>query len=126
MSQSVAAIAAAAGGVAAHAPAHAENGNSALVSGEDPMEPPPADPRAIFEHALGGEIAAIAGIGAGALDQPGLRDAVARGVGQLGALFEIDHEIDRDPRLARPMRVRRLGAVADKIAGHFFSPAGSG
>src|SRR5207244_4245474 len=97
-----------------------------FVPGEDAIETPPADPRAVFEHAFGGEVAAIAGIGAGALDQSGFRDAVARGIGQLRSFLEIDHEIDRDARLARPARMRRLRAVADKIADHFVSPGGSG
>src|ERR1700731_3782086 len=102
MSQSVAAIAAAAGGFACNARAPGEQGDRQPEPGKEAMEPPPADPRAVFEHALCGEVAAIAGIGAGALDQPGLRDAVARRVGQLRAFLEIDHEIDRDARLARP------------------------
>src|SRR5437764_833817 len=88
-----------------------------LEPGEDAVKPPPADPRAVFEHAFGGEVAAVAGIGAGALDQASFRDAVALRMGQLRAFLEIDHEIDRDTRFARPARMWRLGAVADKIAG---------
>src|SRR3954453_7652958 len=126
MSQSVAAIAWAAGGFASSGPGAGEQGHRDLEPGKDPVEPPPADPRAVFEHALGGEVAAIAGIGAGALDQPGFADPVARRMRQLRAFLEIDHEIDRDPRVVGPARMRRLGAVADKIPGHFGSCGGSG
>src|ERR1051326_2906548 len=82
------------------------------------MQPPPPDPRAIFEHALGGKVPAVSGVGAGALDQPGLGDAVACLVRQLRPLLEIDDEIDRDTSLSRPARIGRGGAVADEIAGH--------
>src|SRR6266478_6036257 len=90
------------------------------------MEPPPPDPRAVFEHALGREIATIAGVGAGAFDEAGLRDAVAFRVGEFRALLEIDHEVDRDARPAGPARMRRRRTIADKIAGHFASPGGLG
>jgi hypothetical protein len=89
------------------------------------MQPPPPDSRAIFEHAFGGEVATITGVGAGALDQPGLGDAVAGRVRELRALLEIDHEIDRDPGFAGPMRIGWRGTIADKIAGHLGSPGPS-
>src|SRR5215207_1748539 len=107
-------------------PGAGEQGHRQPVAREDAVQPPPADSRAVFEHALGPEVAAVAGVGAGALDQPGLGNPVAGRVGQLGALFEIDHEVDRDARVARPARMRRLGPVTDKIAAHFFSPGRSG
>src|SRR5207248_10082393 len=88
-----------------------------LKACEYAVEPPPADSHAVLEHALSGEVAAVAGVGTGALDQAGLGNAVALRVRQLGAFLEIDHEIDRDARFARPARVPRGGAIADKIAG---------
>src|SRR3982750_4057938 len=100
MSQSVAAIAWAAGGFAPSARAEADKATGAWNPGKTREGRPPPGPRAGFEHALGGEVAAIAGIGAGALDQPGFADPVARRMRQLRAFLEIDHEIDRDPSLA--------------------------
>src|ERR1700681_3739105 len=103
-----------------------KEGHRQLEAGEDPMEPPPADPRAVFEHAFGGEVAAIAGVGAGALDEAGFRDAVACRVGKLRTLLEIDHEVDREARRPGPVRMWRRRAIADEITGHFASPDGSG
>jgi len=48
-------------------------------------------------------------------------DAVAGGIGQLRAFLEIDHEVDGDTRAARPLGMRRLGAVTDEVACHFAS-----
>ncbi len=107
-------------------PGAGEQGHRQPESGEDPMEPPPPNARAVFEHAFGGEVAAIAGIGTGALDEAGLGDAVACRVGELRALLEIDHEVDRDARPTGPARIWRRRAIADEIAGHFASPGGSG
>ena len=58
----------------------AENCHRQPKAVEDAMEPPEADPRAIFEHALGAEVAARhAQIGADHLGQAAFRDAVAAG-----------------------------------------------
>ena len=104
MSQSVAAIAAAAGGFASNARAQANSvtGTPNRVKMRWSRHQP--DPGAVFEHALGAEVAA--GLPASVLAlsiSPVSRDAVAGRVGQLRAFLEIDHEIDRDARLARPV-----------------------
>src|ERR1051326_892632 len=88
------------------------------------METPPADARAVLEHAFGGEVAAVAGIGAGALEEPSSRVAVPGRVGQLRPFLEVDDEVDGDARLARPIRVGRLSPVADKITGHVLLSSG--
>ena len=89
------------------------------------MQPPEADPGAVFEHALGGEIAAgHPEIGAEHLGQPALGDAVPGRIGEFGAFLEIDHEIDGDAGVSGPLGMGRLGAVADEIAGHLVSVCG--
>src|SRR6185312_13680642 len=95
---------------------------------EDAVQPPPAHPAAVFEHALRAEIApaAHAGIDAGAFGEAALADPVAGRVGQLRAFLEIDHEIDRDARPARPIGMRRRLPVADEITGHGCFASGSG
>ena len=90
------------------------------------MQAPKPDPGTIFEHAFGGEVAARhAQISAQHFSKPALRDTVPGGIGKLGALLEIDHEIDGDAGVPGPLGMRRLGAVADEIAGHLASVCGS-
>ena len=48
--------------------------------------------------------------------QEGFRRRIAVEDRVLGALLVIDHELQREPRLARPSRMRRLGAIADHVA----------
>src|SRR5689334_2278783 len=104
----------------------AENGHWHAEASKDSIEAPEADARAVLEHAFGGEVAARdAQIRAQHLGQPAFRDAVSRGIGKLRALLEIDHEVDGNAGVPRPLRMRRLGAVADKIAGHIASVGGS-
>src|SRR5262249_4086878 len=97
-----------------------------LVFHEGTVEPPPTDAAAVFEHALGAEIAAAghARIDTGRFSEAALAKPVDI-PGRLRAFLEIDHKIDRDLRSAGPVGVRRCGTVADKIARHGFS-AGSG
>jgi hypothetical protein len=49
--------------------------------------------------------------------QEGFRGGIAVQDIVLAALFEIDHELHRDPRAARPLRMGRVAAVAAEIAG---------
>src|SRR5580692_2438200 len=105
----------------------AENRYRHRKAGEDPMQPPEAYTGAIFEHALGAEIATChAQIRAQHLGQSALGNTVSRRIGELRAFLEIDHEIDGDAGVARPLGVRRLGTVADEIPCHSFSPGRSG
>ena len=91
------------------------------------MKAPEADPGAVFEHALGTEVAPPdAEIAADHLGQPGLGDAISSGIRKFGTLFEIDHEIDSNAGIAGPSGMRRVSAVADEIARHDFSPCGFG
>src|SRR5262249_29935447 len=76
-----------------------------------------------FEHALGSQVAAAnPEVAAKHLGQPAFGDAVAGREGQFGAFLEIDHEINGDARVTRPIGIGRLGAVADKITAHGVSP----
>src|SRR5947209_6481004 len=93
---------------------------------EEPMQPPETDAGAVFEHAFRSKVAARhAQIRAQHLGQPPLRDAVPGGIRKLRALLEIDDEIDRNAGVSGPLGMRRLGAIADEIAGHLASVVGS-
>ena len=80
-------------------------------------EPPDAHARPVFEHAFD-DRAAHAVIG-------GEADIVQRVLGLIEAFeeaafaagFEIQVEVDGDAGVARPMRMRRLWAIAVKVAG---------
>src|SRR5262245_46837418 len=54
-----------------------------------------------------------------------LRPVVAVDDRRLRSFLVVEHEIDREPRLLRPARVRRLAAIADHVpcivAGHLAS-----
>src|ERR1700722_19976341 len=90
------------------------------------MQPPEADTGAIFEHALGAEVAAChAQIRAQHFGQSALGNTVPGGIGELRAFLEIDHEIDGDAGIPGPLGVRRLGTVADEITCHLASVCGS-
>src|SRR5215469_2018130 len=96
-------------------------------AGKNPMQTPKADAGAVFEHALGAEIAAgHTEIGAEHFGEAALADAVAGGIGQLRAFLEIDHEVDGDARAARPLGMRRFGTVTDEVADHGRPPGRSG
>src|SRR5262249_31659411 len=57
------------------------------------------------------------------LGQPALAYTVAVGIGKLGAFLEVDHEIDGDAGIPRPLGMGRLGAVTDEVACHDCSPS---
>src|SRR6516162_11734361 len=107
-------------------PSATENRHRQSEAREDPMEAPEADSGAVFEHALGTEVAPPdAEIAAEHLGQPGLGHAVTRRIGKFGTFLEIDYEIDGDTGIAGPSGMGRLGAVADEVARHCWSPGGS-
>ena len=89
--------------------------NSAL--GENPPEPPEAGARAILEHrfdigmALPGPWLRTQYIG-----QERFGRTVAMQDVVFAAFLEVDHELYRDTRVARPMRVGRVAPVATEIA----------
>jgi len=57
------------------------------------------------------------GLGADHLREEIFRNLVPVQHRPLRALFVIEHELDGDPRVARPTRVRRVFAIADQITG---------
>ena len=104
-------------GIALQRGGDTEHGRRQLSFGEHPPQPPEAGARTIFEHQFD--------IGM-ALTRPGLR---AQDIRQkcfggpiavqnvvLAALLEIHHELNRDPRAARPVRIGRIAPVAAEIA----------
>src|SRR5579883_59536 len=94
---------------AEHADFHAE-------TLEDAQQPPAADARPVFEDRFD-QRATPAGISWKAdIGEQVLRMRVALQDRMLAAGLDIEIEIDGDPRVARPARVRRVGAVAEKVA----------
>src|SRR5450755_2238346 len=94
---------------------HAKHAALDVEFPENPQDSPDTGARSIFEGGLD-DRAALAGI----TREPGvrqhaLRRAVAVHDGALATGLEIQVDIDRDARIAGPLRVRRLAAVAAKI-----------
>jgi len=93
----------------------AEHGQRQPALLEDAQDAPEAHAAAVLEQALGREVAALHPVVGGAgLRQRGFREAVVVHV-VLGAFFVVHHEVHGDPRLARPVRVGRVAAVADEV-----------
>src|SRR6516225_11758983 len=100
-------------------PSAAKNRHRQPEAREDPMEAPEPDPGAVFEHALGTEVApADPEVAAEHLGQPALGHSVAGRIGEFRTFLEIDHEIDGDAGVAGPSGMGRLSAVTDEVAGH--------
>jgi hypothetical protein len=84
---------------------------------EQAQHAPHADAAAVFEHRLRGEVAVAARhVGGLELGHGGLGEAVAVADRVLGALLDVENEADRDTRIVRPARMRRVLAVADEIS----------
>src|SRR5215475_9632906 len=95
----------------------AEHGGRQLAFAEHPPQPPEAGARAIFEHRLDiGMAPSGPWLRAQHVGQERFRRAVAMQDVVLAAFLEIHHELHRDPRAARPMRIGRIAAVAAEIA----------
>ena len=94
-----------------------EDGERQVALGEQAPEPPEADAAAVFVEALHVHVA-LAGPGRRAHDlgQERLRGRVAVEDAVLAALLVVQHELHRDPGLARPARVGRGAAVAEHVA----------
>src|SRR6202041_3597504 len=81
------------------------------------VQTPEANAAAVFEHAFGREVAVAARHGrTRQLCKSGVANAVLVHDAVFGTLLVIQHEIERDSRSARPARIRRIAAIADKIA----------
>ena len=94
-----------------------EDGHRDVALGEHAMQPPETGARAVFVDQLHVHVAlARPGRGADDLRQERLGGEVAMQNVVLAALFVIDHELQRDPRPARPIRERRRAAVSSHVA----------
>jgi hypothetical protein len=91
------------------------DGERQLIAAEQPLDPPYAGTRAVFEHRFGGEIA-IGGIDrVDHLGQPVIT-TIPGGMGVFGAFLVIQHQIDRNARTIRPTHARHVPPIADQIA----------
>ena len=83
---------------------------------EDAQHPPDADARAVFERRFDQRIALARHRRKADIVEHALRSLVAVEDIGLAAAFIVEVEIDGDARPARPLGVRRVGAMADIIA----------
>ncbi len=104
-------------GIALQRGGDTEHGRRPFALAEHPPQPPEAGARAIFEHRLDvGMTLARPWLRAEHVGEERFRGAVTVQDVVLAALLEIDNELHRDPRIARPLRMRRVAAVAAEIA----------
>ena len=109
-------MASAAGLMALQCEGAAEYRHRQLALLEQPHQPPEADPAAVFEHALAGEVAALDALAKTVrLREADLGEALAVLHGGLRALLVVHDEIDSEACAARPLGVRRVGTVADQV-----------
>ena len=81
------------------------------------MHAPEAGAAPELEHRLGVQVpAADGGRRTDDLVQEGLRRRVALERRALAALLVVEDEAEREPRAARPLRIRRRRPVADEVA----------
>ena len=107
------------GRVALERLAHRVHGQRQAVILEDAVDAPEARAAAELEHRLGVEVApADRRRRADDLVQVRLGLGVALERRPLAALLVVEHEAERQPRAARPVRVGRVLPVADEVAGH--------
>jgi hypothetical protein len=84
----------------------AEYSRRQLALGEHPPQPPEAGARTIFEHRFDiGMALARPRLHAKYIGEKRFGGAVTMQNVILAALFEIHHELHRDPRIARPARI---------------------
>ena len=96
----------------------AVDGHRHAALGEHPPQAPEAGPRAVFVDRFHAHVPlAEPCLSADDLRQECFRGAVAVEDVVFPALLVIDHELDADPRIVRPARMRRIAAVADEVAG---------
>jgi hypothetical protein len=94
----------------------AEDAHLDIKAAEDAQEPPRADARPIFEDRFDHRTAHARIRRKADIGQHTLRRIVALEQAMLAAGLDIEIHIHRNPRAARPLRVRRMGAVATEIA----------
>ena len=105
------------GGIEFERAADRPGGEAHVAFLEEPQDAPEAGAAAILVHRLGREVAAaLDRRAARRLGQEDLGGGIAVQDRILPALLVIQHEADRDPGIARPLRMRRVGAVADQVA----------
>jgi hypothetical protein len=98
---------------------HAKNADTHVELPEDAQQAPHADAGTVFEGGLDHR-AAQPCIGREAdIVQHVLGPVVALQQGTLTAGFEIQVDVDGDARPPGPKRIRRIGSVAQKVAGHW-------
>lgn len=83
---------------------------------EQPHEPPDADAAAELEMAFGPQVP-DRGVDRDGVLAPGVV-ALAVGPGRLGALLDVDDDVDRDEGAVGPHVERGVGAVSDEVALH--------
>ena len=104
-------------GVARHGGRDGEDGDGNCARREQPVQPPKTGARAIFVDRLHVHVALPRPrLRADDLREEGFRRRVAMQDVVLAAFLVIDDELQRDARPARPIGVRRMGAVADHVA----------
>src|SRR5579863_5814861 len=103
-------------GIGPEAPDNAEDADLDVKCLEDAQEAPAADARSIFERRLDHGAARPFIGGKADVRQYALRGFVAFKKRMLATRFDVQIEIDRDPRLARPSRMRRVPAISYEIA----------
>ena len=80
------------------------------------QQPPHAGARAVFVDRLHRQMPRFVSLRADDFGEEDFRGRIAMQHAVLGALFVIEHELQRDARAVRPARVRRGAAVADEVA----------
>jgi len=83
---------------------------------EQPQQAPRARARPVLVERLHAHVARAERLRADDVGQERLRGGVAVQHGVLAAFLVVQHELDRDPRAARPARMRRILAVAGEVA----------
>ena len=95
---------------------HAEHADLDVVGAEDLQHPPHAASRAVLEHRFD-QRHPLAGLRLHAdVVEHALRNRIAVDKARLAAALDVEIEVDRDARAARPGRVRQRLAIADEIA----------
>ena len=94
------------------------HGDRHVARGEDAVQAPEPRPAAVLVERLHVHVA-LAGEGPGAQDlgEEGLRRGVAVEDAVLRPFLVVDDELDGDPRVVRPLGLRRVAAVSVQVSG---------
>ena len=104
-------------GVALERHRHAEDGHRQAAALELAQEAPHAHARAVLVDALHRQVAVGVAGGVEELGEELLAAGIAVQHAVLAAFLVVEHELHRDAGAAGPVRVRRVAAVADEVAG---------